>query len=157
MRTEKDFEELLELFNKNKVKYCIVGSFAVALYGRPRYTKDMDVLIEPSSDNAKKVMASLEELGFKLKALKEEDINRKNKVVQLGYEPLRVDIMASLEGCSFRDVWLNRKRVKYGTQKVNVIGVKELIKNKEKSGRKLDKLDMEQLKKYAKQHKASSH
>ena len=79
MKTEKDFEELLKLFNKNKVKYCIVGAYAVAFYAEPRYTKDMDIFVEPDKDNARRIIKSLEEFGFKSLTLKEKDFIRKRK------------------------------------------------------------------------------
>ena len=70
---EKDFEELFALFNKHRVRYCIVGSFAVAFYARPRYTKDIDVLIEPSRENSRKVVRALNAFGFESLNLSEKD------------------------------------------------------------------------------------
>ena len=146
MRVEKDFEELLELFNKNKVRYCIIGAFAVGFYAKPRYTKDMDVFIEPSRENAKRIIKSLDDFGFKVLDLQEGDFSQKNRVVQLGYEPVRIDIITSIQGCSFKEVWKNKKKAKYGEQKVYFIGLRELIKNKNSSERKQDKLDLQYLK-----------
>ena len=111
MRVEKDFEELLGLFNKNKVRYCIVGAFAVGFYIRPRYTKDIDILVEPSKKNAKRIIRSLDSFGFKVMGLKEEDFSQKNKIIQLGYEPTRIDIITSIQGCSFEEVWRRLKKV----------------------------------------------
>lgn len=145
MKIEKDYEELLELFNKNKVKYCIVGAFAVALYAKPQYTKDMDILIEHSKENAKKIVEALNKFGFKSLNLKESDFTQKGKIIQLGYEPVRVDILTSLEGCGFKEIWRDKTIGSYGKQKVFFIGLKELIKNKRKSNRKQDKADLEIL------------
>ena len=145
MKTEKDYEELLKLFNKNKVRYCIVGAFAVALYARPRYTKDMDVLVEPSIENARRIVKSLNEFGFRSLGLREEDFSQENKIIQLGYEPVRVDIITSIGGCDFKQVWENRKVSSYGKEKVFFIGIDELIKNKKASGRKQDEVDLDIL------------
>ena len=145
MKTERDFEELLRLFNKNKVRYCIVGAFAVAFYGAPRYTKDMDILVEPERENAHKIIKSLTEFGFKSLNLTEKDFIKKKKTIQLGYEPVRIDLITSIEGCDFDEVWKGKKRGVYGNQKVFFIGFNELIKNKKKSGRKLDNVDISVL------------
>jgi len=145
MRAEKDFEELLGLFHKNKVKYCIVGAYALALYVKPRYTKDLDILVEPTTENAHRIIKSLADFGFKKTDLKEGDFSREGKVIQLGYEPVRVDIVTSIDGCNFREVWKNKKASRLGKQKVFFIGRKELIKNKRASGRVQDKEDLRAL------------
>jgi len=145
VRIEKDFEELLKLFNKNKAKYCIVGAYAVAFYAKPRYTKDMDILVEPETENAKKIVKSLNEFGFKSLGLKKEDFIQKGTIIQLGYEPVRVDIITSIEGCSFKEVWKSRKSGMYGEEEVFFIGKNELIKNKKASRRKQDKVDLDIL------------
>ena len=110
MRVEKDFEELLKLFNKHKVKYCIVGAFALAFHGKPRYTKDLDILIEPTVENSKKVKHALEAFGFRSLNLQENDFLQKGKFIQLGYEPMRVDLITSLEGLEFDRVWKHKSK-----------------------------------------------
>lgn len=145
MKIEKDYEELLKLFNKNKVKYCIVGAYAVALYAKPRYTKDIDILVEANRENAQKIIKSLNEFGFKNIGLAEKDFIKEGKIIQLGYEPVRVDILTSIEGLSFQEIWKNKKSSRFGKQKVFFIGINELIKNKKKSKRKQDKADLEIL------------
>lgn len=149
---EKDYEELLRLLNKNKVRYCIIGAYAVAFYAKPRYTKDIDILVEPDMRNAHRIVKALGEFGFKSLGLTEKDFGQKNKIIQLGYEPVRVDILTSIEGCSFREVWKNKRTSRYGRQKVFFIGIDELIKNKEASNRKLDKVDLDSLLSNKKKH-----
>jgi len=145
MKTEKDYEEFLGLLNKNSVRYAIVGAFALALYSKPRYTKDLDILIEPEEENTKKLINVLHEFGFKEINIKKEDLTRKNQILQLGYEPLRIDILTSIAGCSFQEVWNNKFREKYGKTLVNFIGKKELMKNKKAIGRKQDIADLDLL------------
>ena len=145
MKIEKDYRDLLRLFNEHKVKYCIVGAYAVAFYAKPRYTKDMDIFVASDSDNAERIVKALNEFGFRPLRLKKEDFNKKGKIIQLGYEPVRIDIITSISGCSFGKVWRNRKIAKYGKEKAYFIGLNELIKNKKASKRKQDKIDLELL------------
>ena len=144
MRIEKDFVELLKLFNKNKVKYLIVGAFAVGFYGYPRYSKDIDVLVESSVENAKRIIAALREFGG-YKNLEETDFNQGNKIIQLGYEPVRVDILTSLEGEKFKTLWKNKEAGYYGKQRVFFIGLRDIKRNKRRSGRLQDLADLEKL------------
>lgn len=153
MRIEKDFEELLELLNRNKVKYCIIGSFAVAFHAKPRYTKDIDLLIEPNNENAEKILTSLNDFGFGSLNLTIEDFNKENKIIQLGFEPIRIDIVTSIQGCAFEEVWNNKIIGNYGKQKVNIIGFDNLLKNKQSVNRPLDKTDVQTLLKSKKHSK----
>jgi len=155
MKVEKDYEELLELFNKNRVRYCIVGAYAVGFHGLPRYTKDIDILVEPSLENSLRVVKSLDEFGFKNTGLAKDDFAEEGRIVQLGVEPVRIDIITSIGGCSFKEIWKNRKTFQYGSQRVFFIGIKELIKAKKASGRSQDKVDLEKLLKINKKRRNS--
>ncbi len=145
MRVEKDYEELLRLLNKHKAKYCIVGSYAVAFYAKPRYTKDIDILIEATPRNGKKLKKALDEFGFKELELSELDFIQKGNIIQLGYEPVRIDILISLQGFDFKDIWKNRVEGAYGREKVYFMGLDDLIKSKLLSQRVEDKIDLEVL------------
>lgn len=145
MKAEKDFEELLGLFNKYKVRYCIIGAFAVGFHARPRYTKDMDILIEPEIGNGQKIVNALREFGFGSLSISAQDFSHPNKIIQLGYEPVRVDILTSVEGLKFKDIWKNKKIGTYGRKKAFFIGLSELIKAKKLSGREQDKIDLKIL------------
>ena len=145
MRIEKDYEELLKLFNKNSVRYCIIGSYAVAFYAKPRYTKGMDILIDPTIDNGKRIISALKEFGFESLNLSEKDFCQTGIIVQLGYEPLRIDIITSIQGCSFEKVWGNKVVGTYGQEKVFFIGLDDLIENKKQSNRQQDKGDLDIL------------
>jgi hypothetical protein len=146
MRREKDFEEFLKLLNKHKVKYCIVGAYAVGLYAQPRYTKDLDILIEPTLENGARIIKALEDFGFESLGLTAKDFTAKGEFIQLGYEPVRIDLITSIKGLdNFNDVWRNKRIDQYGKQKVNVIGLKELMESKKASDRPQDKIDLESL------------
>lgn len=150
-KAEKDFEELLRLFNKHRVRYCIVGAFAVAFHALPRYTKDLDLLVEPSERNGANIISALLEFGFGSLDLVPGDFAEKERIVQLGYEPVRIDIATSISGVTFERVWKNRKTGNLGEARAHYIGIEELIRNKKASGRKQDLSDIELLKKTRRQ------
>ncbi|MDO8644624.1 MAG: hypothetical protein Q7S00_06650 [bacterium] len=146
-KVEKDFEELLKLFNKHKVRYCVIGAFALGYHARPRYTKDLDLLVEPTEQNGKKIVTALVEFGFASLDITPQDFSQKGRFIQLGYEPVRIDVTTAIEGVTFDEVWKNRKKGRLGETEVSFIGINELIKNKKVSGRKQDLVDLEILKK----------
>ncbi|MBI5359416.1 MAG: hypothetical protein HZA48_02410 [Planctomycetes bacterium] len=145
MNIDKDYAELLQLLNKHDVHYCIIGAYAVAFYAKPRFTKDIDIMVEPDAANASKLVRALEEFGFTKTGLTPADFDKEDKIVQLGYEPVRVDIVTSIDGCSFEKVWKNKKAGLYGNEKVFYIGINELIENKKTVSRIQDKMDVEAL------------
>lgn len=145
MRVEKDFAELLELFNAHDVRYCIVGAFALAFHAYPRYTKDLDLLVEPSSGNGTRIVAALHDFGFASLELKPEDFCVPEQIVQLGYPPLRVDLITSLSGVGFTEVWEHRVPGRYGEVEVSFISRGDLIKAKSSTGRTQDAADVERL------------
>ena len=144
-KTEKDYEDLLRLFNKHKVKYCVVGAFAFGAHARPRYTKDIDILVEPTTANAQRIIKALDEFGFKSLHLTVEDFCSKNQCIQLGYEPVRVDLLTSLGGLNFAQVWKNKVKEAYGDINIYFIGLDDLIQAKQIANRKQDLVDLEIL------------
>ncbi|MBW1705497.1 MAG: nucleotidyltransferase [Deltaproteobacteria bacterium] len=148
METEKDYEEFLGLLNKHDVKYCIVGAFALAFYAEPRYTKDIDIWIQASTENAAKLLLALNEFGFGSLNLNAEDFSHEGNIIQLGYEPVRIDIITSIKGLDFSDIWKNRVQGSYGRQTVNFIDRENLIKSKKISNRPQDKADLARLTEY---------
>ena len=145
MRIEKDYEEFVELLNKHEVKYCIIGSYALAFHARPRYTKDIDFLIDISPENAKKIKSALDEFGFASVNLTEDDFLKEGNIIQLGYEPVRIDIITSITGLEFADVWKSRIQGPYGRQTINYIDRQNLIRAKKISNRPQDKVDLKLL------------
>jgi len=145
MEIQKDFKELLELFNDNKVKYLIVGGYALAYHGSPRYTGDIDIFVKADKENAFCILSALKEFGFGSLGLKEDDFNTPNKVIQLGYPPVRVDIITSISGVSWEEAYEGHVKGKYGDVPVCYIGRNQYIQNKKASGRKKDIADLEAL------------
>lgn len=134
----KDFRELLELLNKHQVRYVAVGGFAVAIHGRPRYTKDLDLWIEVSPDNAARIVAVLDEFGLGSLGLRAEDFLDPDVVIQLGYEPNRIDFLTKLTGVEFADAYPKRIFTRVGDLEVPVLDRASLIVNKRALGRPHD-------------------
>ncbi len=145
-KLENDFLDFLELCNKHSVKYLVIGGYAVSIHGYPRYTKDLDICIESSEQNAKNMVLVLKDFGFASLGLTQEDFLKKNLVTQLGYEPLRIDILNDMDNVPFKQAWENKRDVQYEGITINFIGYAELLKLKEKAGRPQDLADIDKLK-----------
>lgn len=153
MKTEKDYREFLTLLNRHKARFLVVGAYALGFHGYVRYSKDLDLLIEPTRVNAKKIMKVLCEFGFGNIELREKDFIKKGNIIQLGYEPIRIDILTSVKGSSFGEMWKTKETGCYGNEKVFFIGKNALIKLKKAANRKIDILDLEILKQIEKMEK----
>ena len=142
-----DYEEFIAVFNAHGVRYLIVGAHAVALHARPRATKDLDVLFEPSDENARRVLAALREffggaeLGYTV-----EDVTNPHWIVQLGVAPVRIDLLSHIAGCpDFEEAWRNRVDARFGAVKTHYVGLADLIRAKEAAGRPQDRADVQSL------------
>ena len=141
----KDFKEFLELLNENKVKYLVVGGYAVAFHGHPRYTRDIDVWIELSPDNANNILNALKEFGFGSLGLKPDDFLESDQIIQLGYPPNRIDILTSLKDLKFEDCYKTKVEVEIQGLHIDFIDIENLKKNKRATGRPQDLADAENL------------
>jgi hypothetical protein len=146
MTISKDFEEFFELLNKNEVRYLIVGSYALSVHGKPRYTNDIDIFIRTDDENASKIKRILNDFGFDFSNIAIEDFTKPDQVIQLGYAPFRIDLLTSIDGVSFDEAWENKLTAKYGKQDIFFIGKNDFIKNKMSSGRKKDLDDIQLIK-----------
>ncbi len=146
MLTNSDFKELLNLFEKHKVRYLVVGAYAVMKYSEPRFTKDLDLWIATDRGNANSVFVALKEFGAPLANLTVDDFAQQDYFYQMGIAPLRVDIMMSIPGVEFEEAWKNREIVELDDLKIPFISRSDLIRSKEASGRPQDKMDAERLK-----------
>ena len=147
MRTEKDFKKFIKLLNKNEVRYLIIGSFAFSYYAEPRFTKDIDFFIEPTEENAERILKTLTEFGFDSLSLKSKDFQELDQIIQLGVAPVRIDLLTSISGIDFPSAWRNRIKGNYGSISANFISKADLIKNKKAVGRPQDIADVEKLNK----------
>jgi Nucleotidyl transferase of unknown function (DUF2204) len=141
----QDFKEFVELLIKHKVEYLIVGGYAVGVHGHPRYTGDLDIWLNPTTENARSILAAVNEFGFSSSKLSIDDFTKVGNVIQLGYPPLRIDLLTDIDGVTFTDSYKNRKEVEIDDLFVNFIGYSELLKNKKESGRPRDIDDINNL------------
>jgi len=141
-----DFKEFVELLIKNKAEYLIVGGYAVGIHGYPRYTGDLDIWLNPTLYNAGKILTCVNAFGFSSYKLKESDFIKEGNVIQLGYPPLRIDLLTQIDGVTFAECYKNRKVMTIEGVSINFIGYDELLKNKKESGRLSDLNDIERLK-----------
>lgn len=150
-----DFKELLSIFNAQKVKYLIVGGYAVSLHAQPRATKDIDLLIKPDADNAKAVYAALGRFGAPLEGLTAEDFLERDKFFRVGRAPVMVDILPEIKGVDFDRAWQNRVEAVIDPQSgltASFISSQDLIAAKLAAGRPQDIADLAVLRKAADSH-----
>jgi len=145
MEAQKDFKELLELFKGHKIEYMIVGAYALAYHGVPRFTGDIDIFVKPSNANAQKILSALSDFGFGSLDLKIEDFQNPDSVVQLGVPPVRIDIMTSITGVTWEEADRGKVEGLYGDIPVPFLGREQYIANKRALGRKKDLADLESL------------
>jgi hypothetical protein len=137
-----DFKELLRLFNANRIEYLLVGGYAMAAHGYPRYTGDIDLWVWSTRENSVKIIKALREFGFGELGLTEEDFLKPQQVIQLGSPPTRIDLLTDIDGVTFSGCWPGRLIVDLGGIPVPVIGKPDLIRNKESSNRMQDRADL---------------
>ena len=145
MEVQEDFKELLALLNEHEVEYVIVGAYALAFHGAPRFTGDLDILVHPSRENAQKIMSALRDFGFGSVGLSPEDFQKPDYVVQLGVAPVRVDFITSLTGVTWEEADAGKVNGTYGDVPVSFLGREQLVANKRALGRKRDLADLEAI------------
>jgi hypothetical protein len=145
MQVQKDFKELLGLFNVHHVDFMVVGGYALAHHGSPRFTGDLDLYVHPTHENAGKILAALKDFGFGALGLSLEDFQNPDNIVQLGVPPVRVDLITSIDGVSWEEAWQGKDEGHYGGVPVFFLGRKEFISNKRAGGRHKDLADIDAL------------
>ena len=147
----RDYEEFIAALNDHGVRYLIVGEHAVAFHARPRATKDLDILLEPTPTNARRVIIALRKfLGGTDVGYTAADLTNPRWVIQLGIAPVRIGLLSQLSGClNFRTAWKNKVESRFGTVPAYYLGLDDLIRNKEATGRGQDLVDARFLR-YAK-------
>lgn len=145
MPVNPDYRDLFAIFLEEKVDYLVVGAYATTFYTEPRYTKDIDLLIRPSPENAERVWKALERFDAPLENVTRDDFTNPDLVYQIGVEPNRIDILMEISGVDFESAWKNREESTYGAIPLFIIGREDLIKAKRASKRPQDLLDLEKL------------
>ena len=143
----RDYEEFIAALNDHGVRYLLIGAHAVAFHARPRATKDLDILLDPTPGNARKALAAMRDffggvdLGYTV-----ADLMDPGWVIQLGVAPVRIDLLSSLPGCpSFLAAWRNRVQARFGAVRTQYLGLADLIRAKESTGRLQDQADVHVL------------
>jgi predicted nucleotidyltransferase len=145
MLLSQDFKEFLKSLNENDVRYLVIGGYAVAFHGHPRYTKDMDIWLSPDKSNIENLLLAMEDFGFVSLELKVDDFLDPEQIIQLGYPPNRIDLLTDLSGVDFKSCFQNKVEIEIKDVKINFIDLENLKKNKRATGRHQDLADLENL------------
>jgi hypothetical protein len=140
-----DFVDMVAAFNDAQVEYLVVGAHALGAYGLSRATRDFDLFVRRTPENADRVLRALARFGAPAGVASKEDLLNPNIVVQIGVEPVRVDLMSDISGVAFDEAWPERVVVRVDETPMVLIGRRHLVANKRASGRKKDLLDAEWL------------
>ena len=140
----RDYEKFIAALNDHGVRYLLVGAHAVAFHARPRATKDLDILLDPTARNARRALAALRDffggadLGYTI-----ADLTDPRWILQLGVAPVRIDLLAAIPGCpSFSAAWKGRVQARFGSVNAHYLGLSDLIRAKEAAGRVQDQADL---------------
>jgi hypothetical protein len=145
MPVNQDLSDLFKILFEEKVEYLIIGAHAVSFYTQPRYTKDIDILVNPTKENASRVWRALERFGAPLQDISLSDFQDEELVYQIGIEPNRIDILMGIPSVIFPEAWKNRIESRYTEIPINIIGKQDLIKTKKAVDRPQDRLDIQRL------------
>lgn len=142
----EDYKDMLQRLLSHEVKFLVVGAYAMGAQGYPRATGDFDIWVEPSIENSRKVYVALAEFGAPMKGLDENTFAEPGIVFQIGVVPRRIDILTAIEGVSFDTAYDGKNIIAVDNIEIPFLSKRELIKNKESTGREKDKLDVKYLK-----------
>jgi len=147
MKLNQDFKEFIELLEKHKAKYLVVGSYAMAYHGYARFTQDIDFWVWVNEENSSKILNVLKDFGFGTLDINPADLQKVDNVIQLGYPPNRIDILTAIDGVEFEQAYANKANFDKAGLQICFIGLDDLIANKKATGRLKDLADIEMLKK----------
>jgi hypothetical protein len=145
LKLNDHFREFLEFLHSENVEYLLVGGYALAYHGHPRFTQDIDIWVNPSSENAPRLVQALRKFGFSAATLAKESFDQPNQVFRFGKPPVQIDVMTSVAGPSFADCFSERETTTADGVSVNVISLKRLRENKQAAGRSKDLGDLDAL------------
>jgi len=147
MNLEPDFRDFVDLLNKHDVEYMVVGGYALAFHGEPRFTGDLDIWIDCTETNADKMVAVMKDFGAASLGFTKKDFMDEGIIKQIGQPPLRIDILGDIDGVRYSDAVTDKQYFQSGKLTIPFIGVKDFIKNKEAVGRKKDLEDVRKVQK----------
>ena len=145
MELARDFDEFFGSLIAHSVDFLVVGAYALAYHGAPRFTGDIDVFVRPGKDNASHLLEALATFGFPTGDLRPEDLTNPDRILQMGVEPVQIHVMSAISGVSWDEAWAGRQIGRGGSPHLPFIGRREFVKNKRASGRLKDLADIEAL------------
>jgi len=151
MGANRDFKDLFAAFADAEVRFLVVGAYAVMHHTEPRYTKDLDVWVEPTGENARRVMLALASFGAPLQGVVAEDFTDPTVILQVGIEPNRFDVLTAIAGLEFPVAWERADRVTYDGVSIRILSLADVIAAKRAAGRPQDRLDLKRLERAAQQ------
>lgn len=141
----EDYSDMLRCLLDETVEFLLIGAYALAVHGYPRATKDMDLWLLASADNAPRIIRALKRFGAPVQQISEQDFTQPGMIFQIGVAPRRIDLTTTIDGPAFDEAWGRRETVEIGAMAVPVMSKSDLIANKRATGRPQDLLDADQL------------
>jgi hypothetical protein len=141
----RDFDEFFGSLIAHGVEFLVVGAYALAFHGVPRFTGDINVFIRPTAENAERLLASLVDFGFPAAELRPEQLVEPTRILQMGVEPVQVHVMSDISGVTWDEAWAGRESGSCGSRDLPFLGRREFVRNKRAAGRLKDLADIEAL------------
>jgi hypothetical protein len=145
MELAPDFDEFIGSLTARGVEFLVVGAYALAFHGAPRFTGDLDILIRPTLDNATRLLAALAAFGFPVMELTPEAVADRRRMLQMGVPPVQIHVMSAISGVEWDDAWSDRIEGSLGTHNVHFLGRETFLRNKRAAGRPKDLADIDAL------------
>ena len=140
-----DFDEFFGFLIDHGVEFLVVGAYALAYHGAPRYTGDIDVFLRPTTENAERLLHAISAFGFPPTNLQPRQVIEPARIIQMGVEPVQIHVMSAISGVTWDDAWAGRVEARCGSRDLPFIGRAEFIRNKRAAGRLKDLADIEAI------------
>ena len=140
-----DFDEFFGLLTARGVEFLVVGAYALACHGAPRYTGDIDVFLRPTTENAARLLDVISTFGFPPTNLQPQQVIEPTRIIQMGVEPVQIHVMSAISGVTWDEAWAGRVEARCGSRDLPFIGRAEFIRNKRAAGRLKDLADIEAI------------
>jgi hypothetical protein len=145
MELAPDFDEFIGSLTAHGVEFVVVGAYALAFHGAPRFTGDLDILVRPTPDNAARLLAALEAFGFPVTELSPEAIVDRRRMLQMGVPPVQIHVMSAISGVEWDEAWSDSVEGSLGDHRVQFLGRETFLRNKRAAGRPRDLADIDAL------------
>lgn len=145
MDLARDFDEFIASLIAHGVEFLLVGAYALAFHGAPRFTGDLDVFVRPTLENASRVLAAVRAFGFPVAELRPDDLVDASRILQMGLEPVQIHVMSAISGVSWDDAWRDRAAGRCGRHEVPFLGRDSFLRNKRAAGRPKDLADIDAI------------